>query len=57
MHNVVQRRCALEDWMEKLLSDIDLSRTVHVAIFLELEAAVRSCRCSFAAVLKCYIIS
>lgn len=53
----MQRRCALEDWMEKLLSDIDLSRTVHVAIFLELEAGVRSCRCSFAAVLKCYIIS
>lgn len=34
--------------MEKLLSDIDVSRTVHVALFLELEAAARSCRCSLA---------
>jgi hypothetical protein len=31
--------------MEKLLSDIDLSRSAPVATFLELEAAVRSCRC------------
>lgn len=31
--------------MEKLLSDIDLSRNVLVATFLELEAAARSCRC------------
>lgn len=37
-----ERRQALEDWMEKLLSDIDVSRTVHVALFLELEAAARS---------------
>ncbi|XP_034695390.1 PX domain-containing protein EREX-like [Vitis riparia] len=37
-----ERRCALEDWMEKLLSDIDLSRSVLVATFLELEASVRS---------------
>ncbi|XP_074344865.1 PX domain-containing protein EREX-like isoform X2 [Apium graveolens] len=37
-----ERRKALEDWMGKLLSDIDVSRTVHVALFLELEAAVRS---------------
>ncbi|XP_062089888.1 PX domain-containing protein EREX [Humulus lupulus] len=37
-----QRRCALEDWMEKLLSDIDLSRSFQIAAFLELEAAVRS---------------
>ncbi|KAK1360104.1 PX domain-containing protein [Heracleum sosnowskyi] len=37
-----ERRHALEDWMEKLLSDIDVSRTVHVALFLELEAAARS---------------
>lgn len=37
-----ERRCALEDWMEKQLSDIDLSRTAPVAIFLELEAAARS---------------
>lgn len=31
--------------MEKLLSDIDLSRSAPMAIFLELEAAARSCRC------------
>lgn len=31
--------------MEKLLSDIDLSRSAPVATFLELEAAARSCRC------------
>lgn len=31
--------------MEKMLSDIDVSRSVPVASFLELEAAVRSCRC------------
>ena len=31
--------------MEKLLSDIDLSRSVLVATFLELEASVRSGRC------------
>ncbi|PQQ18570.1 PX domain-containing protein EREX isoform X4 [Prunus yedoensis var. nudiflora] len=37
-----ERRCSLEDWMEKLLSDIDLSRNVLVATFLELEAAARS---------------
>ncbi|KAK3020483.1 hypothetical protein RJ639_045733 [Escallonia herrerae] len=37
-----ERRCALEDWMEKVLSDIDLSRSAPVATFLELEAAVRS---------------
>ncbi|KAJ0076164.1 hypothetical protein Patl1_34566 [Pistacia atlantica] len=37
-----ERRCALEDWMEKLLSDIDISRSAPVATFLELEAAARS---------------
>ncbi|XP_078443489.1 PX domain-containing protein EREL1-like isoform X2 [Wolffia australiana] len=37
-----ERRYALEEWMDKLLSDIDLSRSVHVASFLELEAAARS---------------
>ncbi|KAK9282341.1 hypothetical protein L1049_005257 [Liquidambar formosana] len=37
-----ERRCSLEDWMEKLLSDIALSRSAPVATFLELEAAVRS---------------
>lgn len=36
-----ERRCALEGWVEKLLSDIDVSRTALVAIFLELEAAAR----------------
>ncbi|KAI7731377.1 hypothetical protein M8C21_011488 [Ambrosia artemisiifolia] len=36
-----ERRSALEVWMEKLLSDINVSRTVLVAIFLELEAAAR----------------
>ncbi|PPS15563.1 hypothetical protein GOBAR_AA05020 [Gossypium barbadense] len=40
-----ERRCSLEDSMEKLLSDIDISRSVSVATFLELEAAARSCRC------------
>ncbi|GLT43649.1 hypothetical protein SLA2020_175850 [Shorea laevis] len=37
-----ERRYSLEEWMTKLLSDIDLSRSVAVASFLELEAAVRS---------------
>ncbi|KAF5748170.1 phox domain-containing family protein [Tripterygium wilfordii] len=37
-----ERRCSLEEWMTKLLSDIDISRTVAVASFLELEAAARS---------------
>ncbi|TYG98018.1 hypothetical protein ES288_A10G084200v1 [Gossypium darwinii] len=37
-----ERRCSLEDSMEKLLSDIDISRSVSVATFLELEAAARS---------------
>ncbi|XP_028766394.1 PX domain-containing protein EREX-like [Neltuma alba] len=36
-----ERRCLLEDWMEKLLSDIDVSRSAPAAIFLELEAAAR----------------
>ncbi|KAI4387072.1 hypothetical protein MLD38_004933 [Melastoma candidum] len=36
-----ERRCSLEDWMERLLSDIELSRTAIVANFLELEAAAR----------------
>ncbi|KAK3219304.1 hypothetical protein Dsin_013274 [Dipteronia sinensis] len=42
MLSLMQRRCSLEDWMEKLLSDIDISRSVSVATFLELEAAARS---------------
>uniref|UniRef100_A0A5B7A8B3 PX domain-containing protein n=1 Tax=Davidia involucrata TaxID=16924 RepID=A0A5B7A8B3_DAVIN len=37
-----ERRCSLEEWMSKLLSDIDLSRSIAVASFLELEAAARS---------------
>ncbi|KAM6544489.1 hypothetical protein CsatB_008936 [Cannabis sativa] len=37
-----ERRCSLEEWMTKLLSDIDVSRSVIVASFLELEAAARS---------------
>ncbi|GAA0143181.1 hypothetical protein LIER_03924 [Lithospermum erythrorhizon] len=37
-----ERRRSLEDWMGKLLSDIDISRCVAVASFLELEAAARS---------------
>ncbi|TKY48058.1 hypothetical protein E2542_SST25472 [Spatholobus suberectus] len=37
-----ERRRLLADWMEKLLSDIDVSRSAPVAIFLELEAAARS---------------
>ncbi|KAA0058745.1 filamin A-interacting protein 1-like isoform X5 [Cucumis melo var. makuwa] len=36
------RKSSLEEWMEKMLSDIDVSRSVPVASFLELEAAVRS---------------
>lgn len=39
----LQRRNALEEWMQKLLSDIELSRSAPVAAFLELEAAARSC--------------
>lgn len=33
--------------MEKLLSDIDMSRSLPVATFLELEAAARSGMCLF----------
>lgn len=40
---MLQRRSSLEEWMAKLLSDIDLSRSIVVASFLELEAAARSC--------------
>ncbi|KAG2723131.1 hypothetical protein I3760_02G157800 [Carya illinoinensis] len=40
-----ERRYSLEDWMGKLLSDIDVSRSAPVATFLELEAAVRSSFC------------
>ncbi|XP_019170279.1 PREDICTED: uncharacterized protein LOC109165797 isoform X2 [Ipomoea nil] len=37
-----ERRRLLEDWMTEVLSDIDFSRSLSVAIFIELEAAVRS---------------
>ncbi|KAJ8536213.1 hypothetical protein K7X08_034614 [Anisodus acutangulus] len=37
-----ERRCLLEDWMMKVLSDIELSRSAPVGIFLELEASARS---------------
>ncbi|XP_023642716.1 PX domain-containing protein EREX [Capsella rubella] len=37
-----ERRCSLEDWMNRLLSDIEISRSALIATFLELEAAVRS---------------
>ncbi|CAH8354928.1 unnamed protein product [Eruca vesicaria subsp. sativa] len=37
-----ERRHSLEDWMNKLLSDINISRSAIIATFLELEAAVRS---------------
>lgn len=45
MLDLLQRRCSLEQWMTKLLSDIDISRCAAVASFLELEAAARSCMC------------
>ncbi|KAF8110900.1 hypothetical protein N665_0078s0090 [Sinapis alba] len=37
-----ERRCSLEEWITKLLSDIEFARSVVVASFLELEAAARS---------------
>lgn len=37
-----ERRSSLDDWMQKLLSDIEISRSLETAMFLELEAAVRS---------------
>ncbi|XP_031403109.1 PX domain-containing protein EREL1-like isoform X1 [Punica granatum] len=37
-----ERRSSLEEWMTKLFSDIDISRSFSVAAFLELEAAARS---------------
>ncbi|EPS67729.1 hypothetical protein M569_07049, partial [Genlisea aurea] len=39
--HIEERRSALEEWIFKLLSDIDLSRSAAVACFLELEAAAR----------------
>lgn len=39
----LQRRRSLEEWMTKLLSDIEVSRCAAVASFLELEAAARAC--------------
>ncbi|CAJ2643577.1 unnamed protein product [Trifolium pratense] len=37
-----ERRRSLEEWVTKLLSDIDISRCAPVASFLELETAARS---------------
>ncbi|CAI8599616.1 unnamed protein product [Vicia faba] len=37
-----ERRRSLEEWITKLLSDIDISRCAPVASFLELETAARS---------------
>ncbi|XP_014501326.1 PX domain-containing protein EREX [Vigna radiata var. radiata] len=37
-----ERRSSLANWIDKLLSDINVSRSASVAIFLELEAAARS---------------
>ncbi|XP_022854416.1 PX domain-containing protein EREL1-like isoform X5 [Olea europaea var. sylvestris] len=37
-----ERRNSLEEWMARLLSDINLSRSAAVASFLELEASARS---------------
>ncbi|XP_024961145.1 PX domain-containing protein EREL1-like isoform X3 [Cynara cardunculus var. scolymus] len=37
-----ERRGSLEEWMTKLLSDIDISRSIVVASFLELVSAARS---------------
>eukprot|EP00249_Psilotum_nudum_P020750 c27831_g1_i2 orf=759-2978(-) len=39
--NLEERRHALGDWMAKLLTDIDISRSAPMASFLELEAAAR----------------
>ncbi|CAN4086407.1 unnamed protein product [Withania somnifera] len=36
------KKSLLEDWMTKVLSDIELSRCASIGIFLELEAAARS---------------
>eukprot|EP00252_Welwitschia_mirabilis_P015731 TRINITY_DN3484_c0_g1_i1.p1 TRINITY_DN3484_c0_g1~~TRINITY_DN3484_c0_g1_i1.p1 ORF type:complete len:752 (-),score=173.46 TRINITY_DN3484_c0_g1_i1:246-2441(-) len=38
---IQERRRALEEWLGRLLLDIDISRSVPVASFLELEAAAR----------------
>ncbi|KAF3329553.1 Sorting nexin-4 [Carex littledalei] len=37
-----ERRRSLEEWMGRVLSNIDVSRSALIAAFLELEAAVRS---------------
>lgn len=37
-----ERRRALEEWMWKVFSDVDISRSAPVASFIELEAAARS---------------
>ncbi|KAJ7549375.1 hypothetical protein O6H91_07G051200 [Diphasiastrum complanatum] len=37
-----ERRCALEDWMGRLLLNFEISRSAAIASFLELESAARS---------------
>eukprot|EP00850_Spirogloea_muscicola_P017135 SM000144S00683 [mRNA] locus=s144:307908:311157:+ [translate_table: standard] len=37
-----ERRKALEDWLDELLTDVDASRSAPMASFLELEAAARA---------------
>jgi hypothetical protein len=39
---------ALEEWMQKHLSNIDLSRSALVAAFIELEVVACSCMCYLA---------
>ncbi|ERN00308.1 hypothetical protein AMTR_s00107p00113580 [Amborella trichopoda] len=41
--HIEERRAALEEWLNKLLYDNELSRSVSMASFLELEAAAWSC--------------
>ncbi|KAJ7514767.1 hypothetical protein O6H91_23G058500 [Diphasiastrum complanatum] len=47
-HSLLQeRRYALEDWMGRLLEDLQVSRSAPIASFLELEAAARSAMNAF----------
>lgn len=52
----LQRRCSLEEWITKLLSDIELARSVVVASFLELEAAARSGMSYYFMLLSCALV-
>jgi hypothetical protein len=38
----MQRRRSLEEWLQLLLEDLEISRSAPVAVFLELEAAARN---------------